>query len=267
MDQEKIGKFILFLRKEKGLTQTELGEMVGVSDKAVSKWERGICIPDSTKLNSVASVLGITSIELLNGEKNPDINEEKMISTIENSVNYYNNQNKRKYYKYIFLIILSFLIFIFFLLILFAFNNYGKCTIYEYEENELVFGKGNIIITNNNVIISLMDLNVVDDSTINEKGFCFEYSLFLDDILIVQNGNVNLYKKSEVDELIELNSYIDNINLYLKNDYANIINDNRNLKKIKLNIRYIDESDNIKNYEIKFDLNKTFTNNKFIYSS
>ena len=121
MDQEKIGKFILFLRKEKGLTQTELGEMVGVSDKAVSKWERGICIPDSTKLNSVASVLGITSIELLNGEKNPDINEEKMISTIENSVNYYNNQNKRKYYKYIFLIILSFLIFIFFLLILFAF--------------------------------------------------------------------------------------------------------------------------------------------------
>ena len=53
----KIGKFIAELRKEKGMTQKELGEKLYISDKAVSKWERGLSIPDLAILEKLASVL------------------------------------------------------------------------------------------------------------------------------------------------------------------------------------------------------------------
>lgn len=68
MDQVKIGKLIATLRKEKGLTQGELGEKVGVSDGAVSKWERGTTCPDISIINTLSKTLGITSDELLTGE-------------------------------------------------------------------------------------------------------------------------------------------------------------------------------------------------------
>lgn len=68
MDQVKIGKLIAMLRKEKGLTQGELGEIVGVSDGAVSKWERGTTCPDISIIHLLSKTLGITSDELLSGE-------------------------------------------------------------------------------------------------------------------------------------------------------------------------------------------------------
>ncbi len=68
MDNEKIGKFIKKLRKAKGLTQQQLGDLVGVGGKSVSKWERGINMPDVSIINEVSNVLDITSDELLKGE-------------------------------------------------------------------------------------------------------------------------------------------------------------------------------------------------------
>lgn len=56
MEQEKIGKFIAQCRKEKNLTQAQLGEKVGVTDKAVSKWESGLRLPDIAILNDLSNV-------------------------------------------------------------------------------------------------------------------------------------------------------------------------------------------------------------------
>ena len=61
MDQKKIGKFIAELRTEKDLTQTELGEMLGVSYKAVSKWENGICLPDASLYDDICKIFKIQS--------------------------------------------------------------------------------------------------------------------------------------------------------------------------------------------------------------
>jgi len=69
MDQEKIGKFILELRKQKGMTQKELAEKVGVSDKTISKWECGNSIPDITYLEALCNSLDISVNELLSGER------------------------------------------------------------------------------------------------------------------------------------------------------------------------------------------------------
>ncbi len=65
----KMGHFISELRKEKKLTQKELAEHLGVTDKAVSKWERGLSYPDISLLSRLSHVLGITTSELLNSQK------------------------------------------------------------------------------------------------------------------------------------------------------------------------------------------------------
>lgn len=69
MDLIKIGKFIATCRKEKGITQENLAEKLYVTDRAVSKWERGISLPDASKMLDLCRILGITVNELLNGEK------------------------------------------------------------------------------------------------------------------------------------------------------------------------------------------------------
>ena len=69
MDQLKIGKFIADCRKQKSLTQMQLSEKLGITDKAISKWERGIAMPDSSIMLELCDILGITVNELLNGEK------------------------------------------------------------------------------------------------------------------------------------------------------------------------------------------------------
>ena len=65
----KMGQFISELRKEKKLTQKDLAEQLGVTDKAVSKWERGLSCPDISLLPKLSHILGVTTSELLNGEK------------------------------------------------------------------------------------------------------------------------------------------------------------------------------------------------------
>ena len=69
MDQLRIGKFIADCRKEKGLTQWQLSEKLGITDKAISKWERGIAMPDTSIMLELCDILGISVNELLNGEK------------------------------------------------------------------------------------------------------------------------------------------------------------------------------------------------------
>lgn len=71
MNQDKIGKFIAKLRKEKNMTQSELAEKIGVSINAVSKWERGLNFPDVSLYKKICDELNVSIEELINGEKNP----------------------------------------------------------------------------------------------------------------------------------------------------------------------------------------------------
>lgn len=68
MDQKKIGKFIAALRKEKKLTQKEVAERLGISEKTISKWECGNGLPEVVYMEPLCDILGITVNELLSGE-------------------------------------------------------------------------------------------------------------------------------------------------------------------------------------------------------
>jgi len=69
MNQIKIGRFIAECRKKAGLTQKQLAEKLGITDKAVSKWERGIAMPDTSIMLELCEILCISVNELLSGEK------------------------------------------------------------------------------------------------------------------------------------------------------------------------------------------------------
>lgn len=69
ISNEKFGLFVTELRKEKNLTQKDLAEKLYVSDKTVSKWERGLSMPNVVLLIPIADILDVTVTELLSGEK------------------------------------------------------------------------------------------------------------------------------------------------------------------------------------------------------
>ena len=80
MDQLKIGKFIAKCRKDKKLTQSKLAEMLGITDRAISKWETGNGMPDSSIMLELCEILEITVNELLSGEKIDVENKDKKLN-------------------------------------------------------------------------------------------------------------------------------------------------------------------------------------------
>lgn len=74
MDQIAIGNFIAKKRKEQNLTQEQLAEKLGVSNKTVSKWECGNCMPDYSVMESLCKELGITISQLLDGKEQAENN-------------------------------------------------------------------------------------------------------------------------------------------------------------------------------------------------
>lgn len=71
MDAKEIGRFICSLRKDKGLTQSALAELLNISNRTVSKWETGEGLPDISLLPDLVKVLGVTTDEILEGKKAP----------------------------------------------------------------------------------------------------------------------------------------------------------------------------------------------------
>lgn len=75
MNCEKVGNLIIQLRKEKGKTQKELANMLNVSDRTISKWERGVGCPDVSLLQDISNVLNINIEKLLSGNLVPNITD------------------------------------------------------------------------------------------------------------------------------------------------------------------------------------------------
>lgn len=83
MDQKKIGKYIADKRRDLGITQMQLAEKLNMSNKSVSKWERGVCLPDVSKYTELCEVLGISLNEFLAGE---DLTEKEIVPKSEETI-------------------------------------------------------------------------------------------------------------------------------------------------------------------------------------
>lgn len=97
MNQEKIGKFIAKKRKEKNLTQFELAEKIGVTDKSISNWETGKNMPDLSLFKPLCDILNISINELMSGEEiTKEHYQEKFEENVLNTINYVSKQNDKK---------------------------------------------------------------------------------------------------------------------------------------------------------------------------
>ena len=93
MDLIKIGKYIAEKRKALGLTQKQLAEKLNMSDKSVSKWERGICLPDVSIYMELCNILRISINEFLAGE---DIGAENVIEKSASNLIQITKESKKK---------------------------------------------------------------------------------------------------------------------------------------------------------------------------
>ena len=89
MNQEKIGKFIAEMRKEKNMTQVDLANKLGITDRAISKWENGRGMPDLSLIKPLCNELKITINDLLSGEKLKESEyQEKLEENILKTIDY-----------------------------------------------------------------------------------------------------------------------------------------------------------------------------------
>ena len=131
MNQEKIGKFILKLRKEKKMTQQELADKLNVTDRAVSHWENGRSIPDVSLFKTICEVFDISVNELITGEK---LSKEKLIiQSDENIINTLKDskKNKNKFQKIIIILIIGIIVLLIAVLLGFK-NKYPKIDLFNF---------------------------------------------------------------------------------------------------------------------------------------
>ena len=95
MDNIKTGNLIKELRKAKGMTQKDLADKLHITDRAVSKWERGLCAPDISLLEPLSEILEVKVTDLISGEQSTE--EEKEVETkVLEAINYSEKELKKK---------------------------------------------------------------------------------------------------------------------------------------------------------------------------
>lgn len=165
MDQEKIGRFIAKCRKEKNMTQEQLAENLGITDRAVSKWERAKSMPDLSLFKPLCNELGITINELMSGEKVDKSNYQNKLE--ENMVNVLNDMDKKSKYikKKYFTIFIATIITILLFIIVFVIYRYTKNKYQQPEiESIIVFGEKIDVIKNKKVYNISMKSAIVKDN-------------------------------------------------------------------------------------------------------
>lgn len=95
MNQDKIGKFLKELRKEKGLTQEKMAEEFNVSRRTITRWETGSNLPDISILVDISDYYDVDLRELLNGEKRSERMDKELKDTVKKVAEYSNMENKR----------------------------------------------------------------------------------------------------------------------------------------------------------------------------
>ena len=233
MNQEKMGKFIQYLRKRENLTQEELANKLNVGREAVSKWERGKTIPDQLLLLNLSKLFNVSVDELLYGEEK-NKNNQNNIDTI--SLSLYKDKLKRKNIIIILSILLIIFIILFFLTYLIY--NYNAFKLYE------VSGINNHIEVSNSIIMQNKDMIYVNIKAIYNNLYIDEnynitnielYTLNnnIKDFIVSNNSNIIIFEYNGYNEYFDFKN-IDNI---LNNLYIDVTLNDNSIYTIKLNLK------------------------------
>ena len=275
MNNDKVGHFIAKLRKKKGLTQDELGNMLGISGKSVSKWERGLNMPDISLIYKLSEVFDVDLNQLLNGEDAiksvVDLqNEENAIKSVvdlqneENAVNTLKIKSddkssiktKKKSKKILSFKIVIFLIIIVLFVISFAFGFHNKGDSYAVESSTEGFTvDGKLTIKDNGYVLYVSNISCLFEECLTETINTAQYSTFIDNNILFRSGILDYTSKKEK---ITLDDYLKSIVIQLHNDYKTLGFDNKyfisNLYSMYIHIELVLEDGEIKNYVISLQV-------------
>ena len=250
MDQERIGKFIASSRKKQKLTQQELAERLGVTNKSVSRWENGKTLPDISFFKPLCEILNISIEELINGEKT-DL-KRKNDSVEKAIINTMNTKEKEKHKMNriisILLIFITIIIVILFLLIIYYKQKFPKINIFDLNivKSDSIETKSNIILSTDKYKVwfyGIDSLQIMDENNnyFDLKSALLYKQLKLNDVksyleLQYKNGNIERYilsdggtkiYKSNKYEVIVCNTIDDKYDVYFgKKDMVELLNNN-----------------------------------------
>ncbi len=225
MNYDKIGIFIAQKRKEKGLTQKELAKRLNVTDKAVSKWERGLGCPDVSILELLSKELEVSILEILKGRMIEDevIKVVDVNDYVKDTVDYTTNSNIRNLKKFCSKIIEIFTVILGIYLIVLNINHmiYLHST-FEYDFNDIFTDdlKSTIEKTNNNVAIIKSNQGIFSNEDYNE-------------IVTILNSSFDFYKKCPILNLSDKKNFNLNDTYFLDLCSIPIVDNNKLIEILK----------------------------------
>lgn len=239
MNQQQIGKFISESRKNKNMTQKELADKIGVTNKAISKWENGRGMPDYSLFQPLCEALDISVIELLNGqESNSDTG----------FVDYLKYKEKQNFKKILVLIVFTLLIILVSVLSIYFVNSYKKINVYELngKSDNFYYENGLIIKSNINQVMQYGKLtsHTIDDEDIISIS------------LVVKNG----------DEYFLISNFMSNFLASEKYGYDEFFNDMKleHIPDDMYIIIFYEAGDEIVREDLKIESSLVLSNDKFI---
>ena len=244
MNIQKIGKFILQLRQEKNLSQSDLANLIPVTRQAVSRWEKGQSIPDSSTLLIISKIFDVSINELLNGERFKK-EEPKKLEKIALDMIDKNNSQSKKIKRVLLFMVLIILLLSFSFLAYYFINSYNSITVYkiEGENKNFTMQNGIFISTKQKTYFRLGKL--IYNNNIEVKNVRLYY----------KNGNKEktIFEDSDADILIT--------DYYGYNEFFPYEDINSIVKKLYLEINY----NNNKVEILKLKVKKDFANDVFFY--
>ncbi len=241
MNPDKIGKFIYELRTEKGYSQNQLANQIPISRQAISKWERGQTIPDSSTLLIISKIFDVTINELLTGERLAEKNIQQLENTTLEILDDRNQKTKR-IKKILFLsttiiilLLISFLSYYF----INSYNSIQMYTVYGQGENFIVYD-GIYVVSKQKSYLKIGKIKSIDDISINKIKLYYKED----------NKEEKLIEDLDIDRTI-IDSYGYKKISFLKSKH----------KKYYLEITYNETEKEI----ICLNLQKDFSNNNLIF--
>lgn len=233
----KMGKYIAKLRKAKGYTQKELSELLDVSDKTISKWERGDIAPDITILRTLAKELDSTVDDILCGEENVSIDNQDESTT--NMINIYSELTKKKMIKEM---IIGLIVVVAGVLFVFYVENYYKWDVTRLKYDGDVTLRGYIFSNKaeSKLIINKIMITNDGDSEYNKQNFV-SYKILIKknnkEIYLREKENINIDNLTKLFD--DINIVVDNLSKVNKNElYIDIIIYNSNNDEYIYNLKF-----------------------------
>ncbi len=226
MNTEHIGKFIHELRKEKELTQEQLADLIPIGRGAVSKWERGVTIPDSSTLLRLSDIFDVTINEILVGSRLSKKEENSIVNKI--TLKLYDSNNKRK--KIISILLLTIFAILILFLIYYFIMSYKSIKVYTITgiKDSIKYFDGIFVETKNKIYFRIDD--TVSDDSIEHLTLYYQDE---------NNGKVVIYSSD--------NNYINFIDYYGYDSYFDFTKINYIIANLYLEANYNNgNTDNIK---------------------